>query len=374
MSSTIRSDMELPTHPRGMAPRNGSRRGFRKKTKQVSQSYWAQEQDRIATGVAEPLRWSLLRQHGSFSMAYSTAVQPRLRHFGDERGFIAYRQRFGQTIALGDPVASPADAPDLLRRFIQHVGRPTFCQVSPATANRLAPLGYRFSQMGVDTSLDLTTYQFAGKSKEWLRYASNWVGRRGYAVQELSFSELAADQVEALSEAWRKTRTIKRKEVRFLNRPIVLADEPDVRKFYLVDPAGQIQALVFLDPIYRDGGIAGYVTAFKRRHPNAPQYAEQALMKGIIERLQDEGIPQLKLGLSPLAFIECDSLPTNGLTRFFFQRCYRSKIVNRYFYHLQGHAHYKRRFRGVEEKSYFASPGRIDGLRMAALIGLCGIA
>ena len=50
------------------------------------------------------------------------------------------------------------------------------------------------------------------------------------ALREASLlvPELAADQVEALSEAWRKTRTIKRKEVRFLNRPIVLADEPDV--------------------------------------------------------------------------------------------------------------------------------------------------
>ena len=307
-------------------------------------------------------------------MAWSTVVQPLLSHFGDGAGYIAYRQRWNQTIALGDPVCGKAQAEDLLTRFIASHRHPSFIQISQPIAAILSRQGYRINQMGLDTTIQLQHYEFIGKKKEWLRYAANWTARRGFEVRECDFDQIASSEVESVSEAWRKTRTVKTKEVRFLNRPIVLSDEPNVRKFFLFDPDGNIVAFVFLDPLFRDGKVFGYVTAIKRRLPDAPIYSEQALMKGIIEQLKQEGVRELRLGLSPCASVEASGFAESIWIRKMFQWAYNSSLINRRAYNLSGHAVYKRRFRADEEKVYLASPPGLHPRRIPALITMCGIA
>ncbi|MFK7766333.1 MAG: phosphatidylglycerol lysyltransferase domain-containing protein [Mariniblastus sp.] len=365
-----RSDRPMENRADNAKPRRKKRRG------EVSQTYWAQEQelDEVDTGLSLDTRMSLLSQYGDFTLAYSTAVQPRLMHFGDDRGYIAYRKRLGLTFVLGDCVAPDSRSGLLLDEFLKQHRRVSFCQVGPRTAKLLADRGYFLNEMGVDTTLDLQQYDFKGKEKEWLRYAANWTNRRGYKVVESSFSEISPERVEAISEAWRKTRTVKRKEVRFLNRPIVLRDEPDVRKFFLLSPEKEVLAFAFLDPLYRDGENVGFVTAFKRRHPDSPQYAEQAIMKFAIEKLKQEGVAELKLGLSPLARITDEEFKSGVMTRWLFQTGYNARWVNRYFYNVVGHDEYKLRFRGDEEKAYFACSSRFSIPSLFALIGLCGIA
>ena len=162
--------------------------------------------------------------------------------------------------------------------------------------------------------------------------------------------------------------------MRFLNRPIVLEDEPNVRKFFFYSPENQLLAFVFLDPLYRDGQLIGFVTCIKRRHPEAPIYSEQAIMKHIIEKLQSEDLSELKLGLSPMAWIDDNQLKNSAVTSRLFKYSFHAGWVNRYFYHLKGHAEYKRRFRGREEKMYLCSQRGFSPFRLMALVGVCGIA
>ena len=58
--------------------------------------------------ISEDIRLDLLKQHGSFPIAYSVAFQPGLRHFGDEKGFMAYKMVGRTAFVLADPVAEPA--------------------------------------------------------------------------------------------------------------------------------------------------------------------------------------------------------------------------------------------------------------------------
>lgn len=344
--------------------------------RKVSQTYWAEEQESSDSAIDLEKRLHLFRQHGDFSIAYSTAVQPCLEYFGDEHGYIAFRKRWGCVFVLGDVVAPESTRASLLDQFLKQHPRASFCQVQHSTATLLAERGYYVNEIGIDTTIQLQEYTFAGKSKEWLRYAANWTDRRDYRIVESEFESAPSltDEVELVSEAWRKTRTVKRKEVRFLNRPIVMQDESDVRKFFFYAPDGQqLLAFVFLDPIYLHGERIGYVTSIKRRHPDAPIYAEQALMKRIIETLQAEGVQQLKLGLSPLAQIEDKTFRKSWLLHKWFRYSFSAGWVNRYFYHLAGHAAYKQRFRGEEEKLYMAGHG-FNPLRMLAMVSLCGIA
>jgi lysylphosphatidylglycerol synthetase-like protein (DUF2156 family) len=348
--------------------------------REFSQSHWARELSlKQPVGFSDvPLaaRRQALKRNGDFTLAYSTAVQPLLRHFGDENGYIAFRKRLGVTVVLGDPVASLADRTALIENFVQQYRHPVFCQVSEATARVLQGLGYFANEIGVDSVIDLPSYSFAGREKEWLRYAANWTHRKGYRIFESDAEQdlINVDRVEAVSEAWRQTKTVKRKEIRFLNRPIVLEPEPDVRRFFLADANGQIQAFVFLDPLYRDGKIVGYVTSIKRRHPDAPPYAEQAIMKKVIEDLQSDNLATLRLGLSPFAWIEDREFSHSQLLGRLLRWAHRSSYVNRNAYNLRGHSEYKRRFRCREEKFYFASTKRFSVRSLLAVIGLCGVA
>lgn len=338
-----------------------------------SPTYWAQSHAAPSADspVTLPERMSLLRRFGSFSLAYSTAVQPHLRYFGNSSGYIAYRQRGGITFALGDPVCAAERREELLREFMAAFRKPSFVQIHRETAATLSHLGFAINEMGLDTCLDLNDYSFNGKEKEWLRYADNWVRKHGFQTVEINVRQREAE-IAALSEAWRSTRTIKRKEVRFLNRPIVLDEEPDTRRFGLIDAQQRLVAFVFFDPVYADGKVRGYVTCFKRRLPDAPPAAEPAIMKRAIEHFQKEGLQQVWLGLSPLANIENRDFPCNQCLHWATRYYHRAGWLNKYFYNFQGHTQYKSRFRGREVKVYYATPVWWNTYRLLTLSSLCG--
>ncbi len=340
-----------------------------------SQTYWSHKQHREPKGawqVSTADRERALLNFGSFSLAYSAAVQPRLERFGDERGFIAFARRVGNAFVLGDPLVSPENKRKLLQEFLLKFPKPTFIQVHYETAMLLEQQGFFVNEMGVDTRLDLDSFHFNGRTREWLRYAENWVSRRGYTIREFDISK-NLDGVERVSESWRATRTVRRKEVRFLNRPIVMQHEPGVRRFGLFDAAGQLEAYIFFDPLFEGGRVTGFVTCIKRRSPSCNAYAEAAIMKRSIEIFQAEKVLDLWLGLSPFAQIENNKFHQDQLMHFVSRYCYRADWFNRFLYNFKGHTEYKRRFQGEEHKVYLASKSRFNPIRMLTLASLCGV-
>jgi lysylphosphatidylglycerol synthetase-like protein (DUF2156 family) len=318
-------------------------------------------------------RLDLVAEHGDFSLAYTTAVQKGLKYFGDERGYIAFDNRLGYTFVLGDPVAAPSEREPLIRRFLAAHRRVAFCQISQATALIVQRCKFYLNEMGVDSILTLPGYDFRGQDKKWLRTAEAWTSRRGYITREESTHRVGVEQIQSVSLAWRATRTVKKKEVRFLNRPFSASEEPGTRRFYFFDSNQRLLAFVFFDPLHRDGRLIGYVACSKRRHPDAPAYAEQAILKHAIEVFQREGCEELRLGLSPLAGIDDRDFRSSWFVRQLFQCAFNSNMINRLFYNVQGHAEYKRRYRGREDKVYFATQSLLNPVQMAAFIKVCKI-
>src|SRR5690606_38166257 len=124
---------------------------------------------------------------------------------------------------------------------------------------------YRVTRLGYDTALDLQTYDFAGPSKERIRYAANWLAKHGYRIVEAHELPGSGEALAALSARWRDTRTVKRREMAFMNRPFPTEPDPLMRRFVLVSPEGVAIALLYFDPVFEDGEIVGYVAVFKRR-------------------------------------------------------------------------------------------------------------
>ncbi len=314
-------------------------------------------------------RLDCLKSYGDFTLAYATRTDPDLSFFCDAEGYIAYRKHWKYTYVLGDPVAPKYSWPKLIDRFLKVHPRSVFCQISADAACCLQSIGYWINEMGVDTYLDLNQYSLAGKHRAGLRYASNWLTSHGYKIEERQICNKLREQMSELIRVWQKTRVNKR-EVVFLNRRAILEDEEDVRKVVLWNPQGGLEAFVFFDPLYRDGQVIGYVTAIKRRQPQATGYAELGICKWAIEQFQSEGMEVLRLGLSPLANIEDKHYKCILPLHYSWRYLHQASWVNRFIYNFKGHAAFKRRFGGIEEKVHYASPVFMNDLRIIGWLKL----
>jgi len=313
-------------------------------------------------------RLALLRQHGTFTLAYSAAFQDGLEYFGNEHGFIAYRMVGATAYALADPLIAPEYREELIRDFIQAKRDVCFCQVSRPTAEVLADMGFKVNEMGTETRIDLTNYK-----RRSMRKALKRVINDGYVIRESSAETVGIAEIKSVSERWRQTRTYKGNEVGFVNRPIVYEDEVDVRKFYAFDRDGNLVALSFYDPIYRDGEVVGYSTSFKRRVPEADSFICSAILQFAVDTFRAEGRNTLYLGLSPMADVEDKEFRHSFVLSLSFRYAFRSLLFNRFVYPLQGHASHKREYRGVSEQTYFVFNGLLALPRALKLLRACNM-
>jgi lysylphosphatidylglycerol synthetase-like protein (DUF2156 family) len=323
--------------------------------------------------VAADIRYALLRQHGTFSLAYSAAFAPDLSHFGDERGFIAYKTVWGTAMALGDPIAPPQNIADLTGRFVREHRDVAFWQISRPVAEILAPQGFLVNELGLESRLDLATYDFEGQRKRNLRKATVRMAKLGFTTRECALAELDLAEVEAVSEAWRRTRTFRNKEVAFLNRPVVFDEEPDVRRFFSFDRGGKLAGFGFFDPIYQSGEVVGYSTSTTRHRRDVDSLIGQAIKRFAIETFQQEGRKWLFLGLAPVARINDEDFAHDWLVRRSLRFGYSNGLFNRFIYPLRGHAAHKRQFDGVNEQTYMAFNKRPGLLRLVKLLKACGM-
>lgn len=327
-------------------------------------------------------RLAAARRWGDFTQAYSIATQEGLEHFWHGEGFLAFETKWRVACVLGDPIAPPELLEPLLKDFLKTHRRTCFWQISRPTAVVLQKLGFWINEMGVDTRIDLAGYDFSGAQKERIRRAGNWLTKHQFVIREGAFEadHAAATslhlvdrrEIMELSNAWKASRTVKR-DVRFFNRPALFEDEPDVRKFFLYAPDGKCCAFAFFDPIYRAGNVVGYSPSIKRRAADAPLRAEEGITKHAIELFQREGRERLMLGLSPMAAVEDREFKANPLLHMSWSRAINAWWLNRYIYNLAGHADFKRRFGGVEEKTYFASDVLWNDIRVIGSLRLAGV-
>jgi len=307
------------------------------------------------TAVPLEIRTALFRQHGSASQAYSATFQGGLQHFGDERGFLAYKAVGSTALVLSDPLAPLQNISDLISRFLQRYPDVGFWYVSRPVAYILGDRGFFVNAMGPDTWIDLTSYNFNGPKKKPLREAVNRMVKRGFVTRECTLDEIGIDKVKAVSDAWRQRRTIRHGEVCFLNRPLVLAEEPEIRRFFTFDRDGKLVAFGFFEPVYEGGKLIGYTSQHNRHLPEADTMVHFAIKRVAIEAFQKEGLKVVHLGLSPFADVAFEEFGfhTHGMTREYFKWAYKSWLFNRFFYACKGLEAHKRVYRGLQAQNFY---------------------
>jgi lysylphosphatidylglycerol synthetase-like protein (DUF2156 family) len=304
--------------------------------------------------LSEKVRLKALREFGDFALAYSATFQTGLDYFGDEEGFLAYKQVGSTAFVLANPLAPIAGCEDLIRSFVSERSDVCFWQASRPVAQILEKIGFCVNEMGTETRIELGSYDFDGPRKRNFRRALSRAACCSYTIAERLVTSLDREELQAVSQRWRQTRGVKNREMTFLTRPAILDDEVDVRKFFTFNPQGCLQAFAFFDPIYKAGKVLGYLCSAKRRLPEADSLVGYALLHRAIRTFQDEGKAMLSLGLSPLCGIEDSELSCNRLLSFGFRALYRSRLFNQLIYPLQGYAAHKGAFCGSAQQTYCA--------------------
>ncbi|MBN2284481.1 MAG: DUF2156 domain-containing protein [Deltaproteobacteria bacterium] len=290
-------------------------------------------------------RLQYLREYGCHCMSYS-ALQPGMHYFDvPGKGYLSYMYRWGTRAVLADPICHEADRLDILRAFISESPNCGFVQVSQPVAEMIHEhFNFYATQFGIESVVDLRTWNLKGKKKQILRTAANQALKQGVTVTE-GYDETRDYE---LSRQWLQTRKVSRKEIIFLIRPMSMDYNVGTRKFYAYR-GEELLGFIYFDPVYRGNRLIGYVPNISRFDQAFRQGIFYTIMVHAMDVFKEEGIEELHLGLAPLVTGDDDrpyeAWLVKKIIRFLYE--YGNGIYN-----FKGIYFTKSRFNGVDSPTF----------------------
>lgn len=241
-------------------------------------------------------RFQYLRKYGNHCMSYS-ALQPGMHYFDvPGKGYIAYMQKWGSRFALADPVSHEKDYEALIGAFIKENENCGFVQVSEAVAELIhEKFGFYGTQFGVESVIDLPSWDLKGKKKQVLRTSLNHAKKKGITVIEKHDGD---GEDFRLSKEWLKTRKVSRKEILFLIRPMDMDHNAGTRKFFAYR-GDELLGFIYFDPVFSNDRIIGYVPNISRFSQSFRQGIFYTIMVHAMDVFKSEGVQEIHIGLSP---------------------------------------------------------------------------
>jgi lysylphosphatidylglycerol synthetase-like protein (DUF2156 family) len=246
-------------------------------------------------------RYELLRQYAESPNAYAT-LQPFLRHFDAEGGFVAYARSLGGVVVIDDPISPPERREALLRRFLARFPSACFINISHHTALLIRDLSprHRFLPIGTEHSLDLLNPMTpSAPALSALRRAR----RHQLELQECDLAELSAamrQRLLAINQDY-LSRSQPGHEIPFVARQCMFIPEPGVRFFLIhhhreaADP-DPLRGFLTLDPWHRGGVHHGYQLNHSRFAKTKLWGVYLSLVQIVGELLRAQGYAALSLG------------------------------------------------------------------------------
>lgn len=311
-------------------------------------------------------RMAYLKQYGCHCMSYS-ALQPGMQFFDvPGKGYIPYMQKWGARFALADPVCHEDDREDLIGAFIDGNGNCGFVQVSEPVAELIhEKFGFYATQFGIESVIDLNTWDLKGKKKQVLRTALNQAKKQGITVVE-RYDELRDRE---LSRKWLTTRKVGKREIIFLIRPMAMDYHVGTRKFFAYQ-GDELVGFIFFDPLYDGHEIRGYVPNISRFSQSFRQGIFYTIMLHAMDVFREEGVPEVHLGLAPLATDDadkdCESPIVKKIIRLLYQ--YGNDLYN-----FKGIYFSKSRFCGREYRTFCCHKSSIPLVKFLTLFRISNV-
>lgn len=319
-----------------------------------------------------------LRFHGRGSLAFS-ALQAGLEYYmHPQLGFVAYKQLHdgpNSVLVLSDPICKKENTKALIDAFMQVKSDPVFLHISHHVATIVAEYDFCVNEVGVETLVDIQDFDLVGGKKQQLRNARNGGKKDNLEIKEIDAIDNATlSKLRKISSEWMKEKTISNNEMQFIVRPIVYADEIDVRRFIALKD-GEIVGFVIFDPMYNEGKVIGYIAQHLRSIHTATYSVVDCIIVHALEKFKEEGKTVMSMGFSPMAKVDDQGeFKYSKLLKAYFQ--YAFEKAN-FLYNFKNLAQHKKQYRpgmkgAHEEKVYCAMRTRFLLTRMYDVFGVLG--
>ena len=224
----------------------------------------------------------------------------------DGLGAVAYRVHGDVALTVSDPACAAADRAEVLSAFARSCERngwtPAFTSVHEPVRAILAAEGWASFPVGVESVLDVTTFDLRGKKRQDLRTASNRADREGLRDEWTTLAALDADQraqVEAICTRWAADRRLP--EMGFTLGGFHELDDPDVRLLLAVTADGRVTAVTSWLPVHEHGTLTGYTLDVMRRGEDGMPGVMEFLIARTALRAREAGLTAISLSGTPLA-------------------------------------------------------------------------
>lgn len=276
------------------------------------------------TRAGEPQIRRLIHR-GAGSLGFM-AVWPGNRYWfsADGESAVAYRLIGGVAITLSDPLCRPGTERATVLEFIGYCDAndwtPAFYSVHENYLPIARELGWETLPVAVETSMDLTTLAFTGKSWQNIRTPLNRGTKEGIRAEWSSYADLSRPlqaQIRAISEQWVTEKELP--EMGFTLGGFEELNDSEVRVMVAIGPDERVQAVTSWLPSYRDGRPIGWTLDFMRKAPESMPGIMEFLIASAALRMQEDGVEILSLSGAPLATVPAadgSEAPATVMTRF----------------------------------------------------------
>jgi phosphatidylglycerol lysyltransferase len=235
------------------------------------------------------------------------------------RGAVAFQLVGATALVVGDPLARPADLPDVLGRFLTHCRargwRPAFYQTLGTTLATYRAHGFHAFAIGREALIDLPTFTLRGKAIANVRHSVTHAERAGLTVRLYEAAELDGVTRAALSAISAEWLAAKRgAEMGFTMGRLSPEGWPSPRARVAMAYGAHGAAQAFLT-VVPAGGARGWTLDLMRRRLEAVSGTMDLLIARTAEALRDEGFATLSLSLAPLASSPGDDEDAPALAR-----------------------------------------------------------
>lgn len=249
---------------------------------------------------------ALVERHGEDSLAPFILRSDKSFHFHGD-GVLAYRVIGETAVISGDPVAPASEAGEVLRSFREHARKQgwgiALWGASSRHLHAYRQLGLHALQAGEEAFVAPSAFTLDGRPVRKLRQSVHRVRRRGWSlatVEGREVNESLACEIEALDDAWRKT---KRRLLGFAmgTGPCEADTHPDDLYFLARSPDGELRAAM---RFVAHGGKLSLDTM--RRLEDTPNGLNEALVCRALDVARQRGIPEISLNYAGLAHLARD--------------------------------------------------------------------
>ena len=301
-------------------------------------------------------------------MAYST-LQDSLEVFENPEfeGFIAYQNIIGRTFVLSNPLTKPSDYEKATRLFLKQYPAVIVCQASVEYAKVLRRLGFYVTGFGCDNILSMDEFEVSRRIRPNLHRFYTRIRNLGFSVVEDSGE---FERLKEINKEWLEKKQNKR-EFRFLARPFISNQEPDVRIFLLKN-SDNIVGFCTFDPIYsseQNGEVESYVIQHLRVGFDQPRGATDFLLISSLNMLKQDGYREISLGLSLLHQRANTMNHIDFVVEFLLNMFYHHSAL----YKCKTVAEHKDRYHTRKDPTYIAFRKRMDIKGIIGIVKVNGL-